>query len=43
MSSDRTDYNTLLPVLEKHGKAFDEALEEVTADSGYWSEKISCI
>lgn len=43
VSGDRTDYNTLLPVLEKHGKAIDEALEEVTADSGYWSEKISCI
>ena len=34
--------NTLLPVLEKHGKSIDEALEEVIADSGYWSEKISC-
>ena len=30
--------NTLLPVLEKHGKAIDEALEEVIADSGYWSK-----
>ena len=39
VSSDRTDYNTLIPVLEKHRKAFGEGLEEVTADSGYCSEK----
>ena len=39
VSNDRTDYNTLIPVLEKHRKAFGEALEEVTADSGYCSEK----
>ena len=39
VSSDRTDYNTLIPVLEKHRKAFGEILEEVTADSGYCSEK----
>ena len=39
VSNDRTDYNTLIPVLEKHRKAFGEELEEVTADSGYCSEK----
>ena len=39
VSSDRTDYNTLIPVLEKHKKAFGGILEEVTADSGYCSEK----
>lgn len=39
VSNDRTDYNTLSPVLEKHKKAFGEILEEVTADSGYCSEK----
>lgn len=39
MSNDRTDYNTLIPVLEKHRKAFGNVLEEVTADSGYCSEK----
>ena len=40
VSNDRTDYNTLIPVLEKHRKAFGEgSLEEVTADSGYCSEK----
>ena len=39
VSSDRTDYNTLIPVLEKHKNAFGRILEEVTADSGYCSEK----
>ena len=39
VSNDRTDYNTLIPVLEKHKNAFGEVLEEVTADSGYCSEK----
>ena len=39
VSNDRTDYNTLVPVLEKHKKAFGDILEEVTADSGYCSEK----
>ena len=40
VSHDRTDYNTLIPVLEKHRKAFGEdSLKEVTADSGYCSEK----
>ena len=39
VSNDRTDYNTLIPILEKHKKAFGEVLEEVTADSGYCSEK----
>ena len=39
VSNDRTDYNTLIPVLEKHRCAFGKVLEEVTADSGYCSEK----
>jgi len=39
VSNDRTDYNTLVPVLEKHKKTFGDILEEVTADSGYCSEK----
>ena len=39
VSNDRTDYNTLIPVLEKHQKAFGSVLEEVTADSGYCCEK----
>ena len=37
--SDRTDYNTLIPVLEKHTQAFEANLREVTADSGYCSER----
>ena len=39
ISSDRTDYNTLIPVLEKHKKAFGSYPEAATADSGYCSEK----
>lgn len=39
VSSGRTDYNTLVPVLGKHREAFGDILEEVTADSGYSSEK----
>ena len=39
ISSDRTDYNTLLPVLEKHKTAFGSYPEAATADSGYCSEK----
>ena len=39
VSNDRTDYNTLVPVLEKHRGAFWDILEAVTADSGYCSEK----
>ena len=39
VSNDRTDYNTLIPVLEKHKKAFDFYPEATTADSGYCSEK----
>ena len=39
ISNDRTDYNTLIPVLEKHRGAFGDILEAVTADSGYCSEK----
>lgn len=39
VSNDRTDYNTLIPVLEKHKTAFGDILEEVTANSGYCSER----
>ena len=39
ISNDRTDYNTLIPVINKHFIAFGEKLKEVTADSGYCSEK----
>lgn len=39
VSNDGTDYNALIPVLEKHKDAFGEILEDVTADSGYCSEK----
>lgn len=39
VSNDRTDYNTLIPVLEKRRKSFGDILEEATADSGYCSEK----
>lgn len=39
VSNDRTDYNTLIPVLQKHEKKFGEVLENITADSGYCSEK----
>lgn len=39
ISHDRTDYHTLIPVLEKHKKAFGYFPEEVTADSSYCSEK----
>jgi len=39
VSNDRTDYNTLIPVVQKHSLAFEEKLKEVTADSGYCSEK----
>lgn len=39
ISNDRTDYNTLIPLLKKHHQAFEGYLKEVTADSGYSSEK----
>lgn len=39
VGSDRTDYHTLIPVLEKHRGAFGDTLKAVTADSGYCSEK----
>ena len=39
VSNDRTDYNALIPALEKHREAFGDKLEAVTADSGYCSEK----
>ncbi len=38
ISNDRTDYNTLIPVLEKHKAHFNNFPQEVTADSGYSSE-----
>lgn len=39
VSADRTDYNTLIPILEKHKETFDDYPSAVTADSGYSSEK----
>jgi len=39
ISNDRTDYNTLIPVLEKHHVALGLYPKEVTADSGYSSEQ----
>jgi len=39
VSNDRTDYSTLTPVMEKHKAVFGKYPEEVTADSGYCSEK----
>ena len=39
ISNDRTDYNTLIPVLEKHKAAFGAFPEEATADSGYCGER----
>jgi transposase len=39
ISNDRSDYNTLIPILEKHKKAFGKYPEEITADSGYCSEQ----
>lgn len=40
ISNDRTDYNTLIPIIEKHKKNLKEfTLEEMVADSGYSSEK----
>ena len=39
VSCDRTDYCTLIPVLEKHSAAFGHYPAETTADSGYCSEK----
>jgi len=39
VSNDRTDYDTLIPVLKKHKKAFGFYPDDVTADSGYCSEK----
>ncbi len=39
VSNDRTDYNTLIPVLKKHDLMTNTSLLSVTADSGYCSEK----
>ncbi len=40
VSNDRTDYNTMIPVIEKHSEYLkDFKLAEFTADSGYCSER----
>lgn len=39
VSNDRTDYNALIPVAEKHKEHFVIDLREITADSGYCSQK----
>lgn len=39
VSNDRTDYNTLIPIAEKHKEHFTIDLRELTADSGYCSER----
>lgn len=39
ISNDRTDYDTLIPVLKKHKNAFGFYPDDVTSDSGYCSEK----
>lgn len=39
ISADRTDYDTLIPVIKKHKAKTGEQLDAVTADSGYCSEK----
>ena len=40
ISNDRTDYNTLIPIIEKHKQYLKEfSLKEMVADSGYSSEK----
>lgn len=39
VSSDRTDYNPLIPVLKKHRNFLEIYPNQVTADSGYCSEK----
>lgn len=38
-SNDRMDYNTLIPVVDKHIKTLGKILKELTADSGYCSER----
>lgn len=39
VSNDRTDYSTLIPILEKHKRIFGHYPDETTADSGYCSER----
>jgi len=39
ISSERTDYNTLITVLEKHQRVFWHDPKQTTADSGYCREK----
>lgn len=39
VSDDRTDYDTLIPLLKKHKEIFENKLKEVIADSGYSKEE----
>jgi len=39
LTNDRTDYHTLIPLVEKHAKNTNVRLKEFIADSGYCSEK----
>jgi len=39
LTNDRTDYNTLIPLVEKHKNMTGVKLKEFIADSGYCSEK----
>ena len=39
LTNDRTDYHTLIPIVDKHNKSTGTQLNELTADSGYCSEK----
>lgn len=39
LTDDRTDYNTLIPIVEKHISNTGVALKEFIADSGYCSER----
>ena len=39
ISNDRTDYNTLIPLLKKHKLHFGHYPDETTTDSGYCCEK----
>ena len=43
VSNDRTDYNTLIPVLEKHRNAFGDTLEAVTATAATAVRRTCCI
>ncbi|GAU76265.1 hypothetical protein F3D3_0862 [Fusibacter sp. 3D3] len=37
VSNNRMDYNTLIPIVEKHKRNFKNMLKEFVADSGYSS------